>query len=414
MECTTGMGNPCQGKWQGPQNWKVSTRGYHLSKIDISECDDDDEIVGLKLYYDPDVAGSGSTITSSEFGDLDRSDSTIKSHNITKRVKSVKMVEDKGQRGFVFTYKDNTKENFGPGDDLTTATPSWELAVCGNFIGLRCNFHQGGNFVVDKLGCCEIYDDRPVTYYSIFTTISSFTYTLHQGIATKTWESTELGCYNELFTVIYVKDGATISQPGWITFSSVNRTFVVSTTSKTNIGTYTVTIRGTLQNLNNSSTGSPYYDEFTFTLTVQSDCVNTTLTNKTINNMTLSIGGSNTQDATFSDSITTTRGVANYCGTRTYSFTPSKTFLTIINGSTLQVSSNIVSDVGIYSISMEVKLSDFPSIAGITKTFTVTVTCTVSTLTFSTSPMASKTIEVGIDSQPFTMNYAVTKSPNCA
>ena len=63
---------------------------------------------------------------------------------------------------------------------------------------------------------------------------------------------------------------------------------------------------------------------------------------------------------------------------------------------------------------MEVKLSDFPSIAGITKTFTLTVTCTVSTLTFSTSPMASKTIEVGIDSQPFTMNYAVTKSPNCA
>jgi hypothetical protein len=118
----------------------MSTRGYHLSKIEISEYDDDD-IVGIKLYYDPDVVGSGSTITSSEFGDLDRSDSTIKSHTITKRVKSVKMVEEKGQRGFVLTYKDNSKENLGPGDDLTTATPSWELAVCGNFIGLRCNFH---------------------------------------------------------------------------------------------------------------------------------------------------------------------------------------------------------------------------------------------------------------------------------
>jgi hypothetical protein len=63
---------------------------------------------------------------------------------------------------------------------------------------------------------------------------------------------------------------------------------------------------------------------------------------------------------------------------------------------------------------MVVKLTDYPSIAAITKTFTVTVTCTVSTLTFSTSPMASKTIEIGIDSQPFDMNYAVTKSPNCA
>jgi hypothetical protein len=62
---------------------------------------------------------------------------------------------------------------------------------------------------------------------------------------------------------------------------------------------------------------------------------------------------------------------------------------------------------------MEVKLTDFPSIAGITKTFIVKVTCTVSTLTFSPSP-ASKTIEVGVDLQPFTMNYAVTKTPNCA
>ncbi len=63
---------------------------------------------------------------------------------------------------------------------------------------------------------------------------------------------------------------------------------------------------------------------------------------------------------------------------------------------------------------MEVKLTDYPAIAAITKVFSVTVTCTVSSLTFSTSQLVSKTIEVGIDNQPFTMNYAVTKSPNCA
>ena len=62
---------------------------------------------------------------------------------------------------------------------------------------------------------------------------------------------------------------------------------------------------------------------------------------------------------------------------------------------------------------MEVKLTDYPSIK-LTKTFSVKVTCTVSTLTFSTSPLVSKTIEVGVDSQSFTMNYAVTKTPNCA
>ena len=120
------------------------------------------------------------------------------------------MVEEKGQLKFVFTYKDNSTVSVGSGSD--SKTPSYELPVCGNLIGMRCNFHQSGNSgLVDKLGACEIYDDIPVTYYSIFTEIASFTYTLYEGSVTKTWESTELGCYNELFTVTYVKDGATIS-----------------------------------------------------------------------------------------------------------------------------------------------------------------------------------------------------------
>lgn len=45
---------------------------------------------------------------------------------------------------------------------------------------------------------------------------------------------------------------------------------------------------------------------------------------------------------------------------------------------------------------MEVKLTDYPKIK-LTKTFDVTISCTVSILTFATSPMASKTIEVGVD-----------------
>jgi hypothetical protein len=148
-------------------------------------------------------------------------------------------------------------------------------------------------------------------------------------------------------------------------------------------------------------------------LTVQSDCVNTILNDKNIPNMEVSIGDTKTQGATFEDSVANSRTPADYCGARTYTFTPNLSFLTIINGSTLQVSTNDVNYVGLHNIRMEVKLKDFQQVAGIIKEFTVTITCTVSTLTFSQSPPASKTIEVGIDSQPFTMNYAVTKSPNC-
>ena len=67
MECVTGDGGPCGGKWSGPQEWEVSTRGYHLGKIDVRK--KSDEIVALKLFYDPDVASSGSTITSTTLGD---------------------------------------------------------------------------------------------------------------------------------------------------------------------------------------------------------------------------------------------------------------------------------------------------------------------------------------------------------
>jgi hypothetical protein len=174
------------------------------------------------------------------------------------------------------------------------------------------------------------------------------------------------------------KNTASVTTPSWLSFESNQFTF--SITAVGDIGTYTVTTTSEIPQVD-TSTGVNRKITSSFNIVVVSDCTITTITDRTINNMTISIGGSNTQDATFADSTTTARGVANYCGERTYTFTPSKTFLTIINGSTLQVSSSDVSDVGTHSISMEVKLNDYPSIS-LTKTFDVIVTCTVSTLTF--------------------------------
>ena len=39
--------------------------------------------------------------------------------------------------------------------------------------------------------------------------------------------------------------------------------------------------------------------------------------------------------------------------------------------------------------------------------------CTVTTLTFTSSPAASTTVRVGIDSQPFTIPFTVTQVPAC-
>ena len=103
------------------------------------------------------------------------------------------------------------------------------MPVCGNFIGLRCNFDKNGSNVITKLGACEIYDDLPMNYYTIFSKITSFTYNVNDPAMEKTWESTELGCYNELFTAIYKKDGFEINQPGFINFNGASRKFDVYT-----------------------------------------------------------------------------------------------------------------------------------------------------------------------------------------
>ena len=148
----------------------------------------------------------------------------------------------------VFTFVDGTKMPVGPSTTWATDTPSYPLPLCGNFIGLNCNFHTGpGGSIssIDKIGACEIYDDA-ATSYTIYTKITDFTYTLFQATVTKTMESTDLGCYNEQFTATYIKDGVTISQPAFVTLTSSTKTFTVYATSASDVGVYTITIRGTL------------------------------------------------------------------------------------------------------------------------------------------------------------------------
>lgn len=48
-----------------------------------------------------------------------------------------------------------------------------------------------------------------------------------------------------------------------------------------------------------------------------------------------------------------------------------------------------------------------------TYNFNVIVSCVVTTLTFTTSPPASTTVQVGIDTQPLTLPFAVTQPPAC-
>jgi len=129
------------------------------------------------------------------------------------------------------------------------------------------------------------------------------------------------------------KNGVSIATPSWLTFTSNQFSFTI--TAVADIGTYKVSTTSEIPQVDPGNPGFNRKITSTFDIVVVSDCTISTITDRTIDDMTLSIGGSNTQDATFADSITTARSVANYCGPRTYTFTPSKTFLTVINGSIL-------------------------------------------------------------------------------
>ena len=116
---------------------------------------------------------------------------------------------------------------------------------------------------------------------------------------------------------------------------------------------------------------------YSFTLTVQSDCVNTVITDKAINNMSNKVSlAAVTQDVSFLDSIATSHSNPTYCGARTYSLSPTHTFLSI-SGSTMSLSTTTLSDVNVYNVNLTVSLTNYSGVTSITKSFVVTITCEV-------------------------------------
>jgi hypothetical protein len=119
-----------------------------------------------------------------------------------------------------------------------------------------------------------------------------------------------------------------------------------------------------------------------------------------------------TQTTPFPNLVATTHSNTNFCGANSFSFSPQKNFLTA-SGNIISVFTSIPADIGIHNnIIVTVSLADYPLVPSISRTFTVTITCVVSTLTFSTSP-TSTTLQVGIDAQPKDIAFETTQSPAC-
>ena len=117
--------------------------------------------------------------------------------------------------------------------------------------------------------------------------------------------------------------------------------------------------------------------------------------------MTYQIGAAaSTQTTSFPNTVATTQSNPTYCGANTFSFSPTKNWLTV-SGNTISVATSTWDDFGTFSITVTVSLTDYPppTVASISKTFTIVISCVVQTVSFSTSPV-STTLRVGIDTQP--------------
>ena len=66
-----------------------------------------------------------------------------------------------------------------------------------------------------------------------------------------------------------------------------------------------------------------------------------------------------TQTTPFPNTVATNQSNPAYCGANTFSFSPTKTWLTV-SGNTISVSTSTVADVGTFSITVTVSLTDYP------------------------------------------------------
>ena len=115
-----------------------------------------------------------------------------------------------------------------------------------------------------------------------------------------------------------------------------------------------------------------------------------------------------TQTTPFPNTVASNQSNPTYCGANTFSFSPTKTWLTV-SGNTISVSTSTVADVGTFSITVTVSLTDYPppTVASISQMFTITISCVVQTVSFSTSPV-STTLRIGIDTQPKDIVFTTT------
>jgi hypothetical protein len=160
--------------------------------------------------------------------------------------------------------------------------------------------------------------------------------------------------------------------PLWFQFDSLSKKYTVDITQASDIGTYIIRSTVTIPQVD-PMTGSDRSYTTSFTLTVSSDCVATTLLDYQVDNMYAYVGqNAFMQLLDFSDQISEDHMISGYCGSKTYTLSPDYPFLKV-TGNILSLQSVDTTEVGTYSVSLIVTLTSFPDVLPLTKTFTASI-----------------------------------------
>jgi len=201
-----------------------------------------------------------------------------------------------------------------------------------------------------------------------------------------TWS--DLICdYDATYTLSFVLNSVSISQPSFIAFDALTRTITATATLPAHMGVYSVTVTASIPQPS-LGVGGTKQVSMLFILNVLNDCPSTILNDLSILDMSVKVSLSSTQDVTFTNTKSVTYADPIFCGPRLFTWTPSlPSYLSLNAGlTTLTLATNNPSDRGVFTALFIVSLQDYPMVPSITKNFQVTIICEVFTLAYFTAP----------------------------
>jgi hypothetical protein len=347
------------------------------------------------LSFTPDAGGAVTTLTLGP----NYTGSTQTSVSVTKPVVSMELCNTRPITGFRFHHADGTNTTY----DYSTCnagTSSRVANLCGNnFIGLLCSWNVLNNGVTSLNGCGPIFD-RVQTF--AFLQMSNIVYTLGTpAVTTAAYDTNVSNCSTINFLPVKYKNsaGGTIGKPAWLTYTSANKNFTISSSTTADAAIFTVILEAATDLMVPTSWATIPNVTTEFTIQIINPCPNTTINTRTLTSMTVLVSQSTTQNVWFDDSYSFGVSVPALCGTRSYSMAPSYNFISIAannNSSTLMLSTNAVSDVRTYNIEITVGLANYTGVPKIIVPLNVTINCQVLSLAFSLSP-SNSIIKIGVD-----------------